>query len=887
MTETLKLLQVEDSKSDAELIVRCLNKAGYEVDWTRVESAEAMRLALERRPWDLVVSDYKLPGFLAPEALQILKKTELDIPFIVVSGTIGEEPAVALMKSGASDYLMKDNLARLPAAVERELREAKAREESRRTTAQLKRSEDRLALALTATDTGTWEYDFASNSFAWSELTRKHLGMGEVKAKSLPDFFDLIHELDRNKVMEGVYRSVDPDSGGFYEKQYRVRTPEHLEQRWVSGWSRVIFDETGRPVRALGVTRDITKQKQVEESLEFQLHLTGCIALQTTDCILVADGDGRVRFLNPAAEKTFGFKLAEYENRGFDEVLCPEAGEESILGRAIRHGKLLHDKEETVFDKDGRAIEVSVSCAPLRLQGVGSGMVFTFRDIRERKRAEQAVRESDARLRQLFESDLIGFIVIDGMRILEANDYFLRMLGYTREEFTRGEVTWKNITAPESTEHSQERIYELLATGICRAFEKEYIHRSGRRVPVVLGSVRLKGPGELRAMSFILDLTEKKELEKQFRQAQKLETVGQLAGGIAHDFNNLLTVIMGYSAMLMDSAEEDPELADPLRQISQAAERAAGLTRQLLMFSRQNRGNPANVRLDAVVAGVEPMIRRLIGEDIRFAVRAVEPGGVTRADQGLLEQVIVNFAVNARDAMPNGGCLGIETGTATMSGGDPLWPEVPQGNYCTLTVMDTGTGMKPEVQARLFEPFFTTKEPGKGTGLGLAVVYGIVKQYAGFIRVESAPGSGTAMRVLLPAVTELPEEQKATEARPTLTGAETVMVVEDEPEVRRFITGLLRAHGYRALEAGTGAEAMELANRHTGEIDILLTDLVLPGMATADLIAGFRVLRPEAKIVSMSGYPERHDRKLSCDVPHLQKPFTAAGLLGKIREVLA
>jgi PAS domain S-box-containing protein len=891
MGEILRVLLLEDSESDAELVVRQLARGGYDVRARRVEDAAATRGALADAQWDLIVSDYRMPDFTAPEALKILQETGQDIPFLIVSGTIGEEVAVAMMKAGASDYLMKGHLTRLAATVDRELRDARLREERRQAIRTLEERESQLALAIEATEMGIFDHDPAAGKTYYSELCKRHLRVPQGAEPILADFLESLHPEDRDRVKNAVDRAFQPESGGRYAETYRLKATDDGEERWISAWGKVFHDEQGKPTRFLGVVRDISERKRAERDLQFQLQLTACITEQSTNCIVLTGRDGRVRFMNPEAERVFGFSFEELAGQCPHDLLHRHpagfSADECPLSRQISSGELIRDSEDVVFHKDGTPIAVSVSCSPLELNGARVGVVTSFSDIRERKRAERALRTSDERFRALFNADVVGILITDGEHIQEANDHFLRILGYSRDEFFAVRKNWRDVTPPDGIDHSLQSFRQYWEQGTLAPFEKEYLRKDGSRVTVLLAAVELSGEPNREMLCFVVDQTERKSLEQQFRQAQKLESIGRLAGGVAHDFNNLLTVILGYSDMVRSGLDPEHPFREPLDQISGAATKASALTRQLLTFSRRNAFEPKIIPIDEVVSGVEKLVRRLIEAPIEVIVSLRAETGLIHADPGQVEQVIVNLAVNARDAMPDGGRLFIETARISVSAGfeaDCL--SVTPGNHIALTVTDTGTGMTPEVQARLFEPFFTTKEPGKGTGLGLSTVYGIVKQCGGSVSVHSAPGLGTSFRVLFPAVEDGWEPAEPIEAEIPLDGNETVLVVEDEPGVRNYVRDMLEAHGYRALDAARGEDAMEIARYYSGIIHLLLTDVVLPGMKGLEVIRQFQALRPGVPVLRMSGYPERFGISPNEDVYLIQKPFTPEALLTRIRRVL-
>jgi nitrogen-specific signal transduction histidine kinase/ActR/RegA family two-component response regulator len=388
-----------------------------------------------------------------------------------------------------------------------------------------------------------------------------------------------------------------------------------------------------------------------------------------------------------------------------------------------------------------------------------------------------------------------------------------------------------------------------------------------------------------------VDITERKQLEEQFMQAQKMEAFGRLAGGVAHDFNNLLTVILGYCELGLQSLEPQEPLREHIEEIHKAGERAAGLTRRLLAFSRQQALAPQVLDLNTLVANLDKLLRRLIGEDIEL-VTIQSPGlGTVKADPGQLEQVIMNLVVNARDAMPQGGKLIIETANADL---DEAYAgrhvTVKPGPYVTLAVSDTGTGMDAGVLAHIFEPFFTTKERGKGTGLGLATVYGMVKQSGGNVWAYSEPGRGTTFKIYLPRLKEIAlEPSPLITCIPLAQGSETILVVEDEEEVRALVRGILQGRGYSVLEASRPSEALATCQHHKGPIHLLLTDVVMPEMSGPELAQRFKGFHSDARVLYMSGYTGDaivHFGILDSANPFVQKPFTTDAFAQKVREVL-
>lgn len=631
----LRVLLVEDSDDDAALVLRALERGGYEVTSERVQTREAMSAALDRQAWDAIVSDYSMPQFDAPSAFRVLSERALDIPFIIVSGTVGEETAVEAMKLGVHDYLLKGKLARLVPAMDRELRESATR--------------------------------------------------------------------------------------------------------------------------------------------------------------------------------------------------------------------------------------------------------------RAHRESESALRQSEGRFRRLAEAGIIGITVADTSgRILEANDAFLNMIGHSREDLVAGELDWASMTPAEWRPLNAVATEHLRAHGFARPWEKEYIRKDGTRIPVLVAVATLEGSQNI---SISLDLSERKRLEQQLRQAQKLDAVGRLAGGVAHDFNNLLSVILTFSTLLMDRTAPGDSARVELEHIATAAQRAATLTRQLLAFGRQQMLEPIVVEVNEALRGLEKIVRPLVGEGIVLTILAAHDLRKVFVDPGQLEQIILNLVVNARDAMPTGGKLTIETANVELDAAYAASHRgVTPGRYVMLAVTDTGTGMDAETRERIFEPFFTTKELGKGTGLGLSTVYGIVEQSRAHIWLYSEPGQGTTFKVYFPSTEHDPAPLSvAPLAATTVRGTETILLVEDEAQVRSSIQAILRPQGYNVLEAQNAGDALLVCEQFTATIHLLLTDVVMPRMSGRQLAERLQPLRPAMKVLYVSGYAENtvvHQGVLESGISFLQKPIMPNALLRKVRDVL-
>jgi PAS domain S-box-containing protein len=542
--------------------------------------------------------------------------------------------------------------------------------------------------------------------------------------------------------------------------------------------------------------------------------------------------------------------------------------------------------------KDGTIIEVEVVSHPLVFSDRKARMVLAI-DVTRRRLAERRIQERTTYLNALVENTPVPLLALDpDQRVQIANPAFVRLFGYSPEEL-RGRNP-DDLIAPDDPKLRTEATgftQDCLNGRPVRATSTRR-RKDGKLVDVEIYGVPLLESGRLIGVYVMYqDLTEQRELSAQLRQSQKMEAVGRLAGGIAHDFNNLLTVILGTSDMLLEDMGEGHPMREELREIRAAGHRAAGLTRQLLAFSRKQVLRPEVLNLNVLVTNAERLLRRLIGEDIEMKTTLTVGLWSVRADPGQIEQAILNLAVNARDAMPGGGKLTLATNNvrldATMA---HRYPEMGPGEYVEIVVSDTGIGMDEDVRSRLFEPFFTTKPAGKGTGLGLSTTYGIVKQSGAFIWAESEPGNGSSFRIYLPRIDAEPlGGSEAAPVGPSTRGNETILLVEDEPEVRALVDRVLRNQGYRVLSASRPSEAIAIASQQSVRLDLIVTDVVMPEMNGAELARRLKTYRRSLPVLYLSGYTAdaigQHG-VLDPGTMFLEKPFRLDVLARKVREAL-
>jgi PAS domain S-box-containing protein len=549
-----------------------------------------------------------------------------------------------------------------------------------------------------------------------------------------------------------------------------------------------------------------------------------------------------------------------------------------------------HKQAEELLRREHEILELRVQ---ERTAELASANLSLQNEVLERKQVEEALRQSEDRFRTIFEKAAYGMVTTkpDG-HFLQVNPAFCHLVGYAQDELLS--MRMSDIIHPSDRERTS-RFLEEINAGRRQLIdaEKRFVRQDGLVVWGHTTAVWLFDINGRPVQSVVLvqDITSRKSLEEQLRQAQKMEAVGRLAGGIAHDFNNLLTAILGHSELLLSSLELEDQLRKDVEEIKKGGEIAAALTKQLLAFSRKQILEPRVVNLNLMVGDMETILRRVIGEDVELITETTHNLGLVKCDPGQMEQIILNLAVNARDAMPKGGQLTIETANLELNEAYvSKHVSVEPGHYVKLIVSDTGCGMEAETRAHMFEPFFTTKTPGRGTGLGLSTVYGIVQQSEGHIDVHSEPGRGTTFTIYFPQVDETMGTTEGIHyTNKAMEGSETILLVEDEEIVRSLVCSVLQAQGYTVLEADSGPEALRISSAHKDPIHLMLTDIVMPHMSGRELANRFSLLRPEMRILYMSGYTDDatiQDSELEPATFLLQKPFTPEVLISRVRLIL-
>jgi two-component system cell cycle sensor histidine kinase/response regulator CckA len=699
------------------------------------------------------------------------------------------------------------------------------------------------------------------------------------------------------------------------------------EGRWTENCGNVVL--TGQPLRFEGnyfhrdrffevqayrpqdgqiacIFRDITQQKTSQAEIEARLEKAGKTVVEynamfegALEGILRTTPDGRILAANPAMSKMFGYDFNSPQPAcGSSLQLWAEQGDRSPFVRLVEEQGYVQGHECRFRRRNGKIVWVSLTCR--KVIGADEKTAYYegfIDDITARKEIEQKLKTSENKFKMAFMTGAHATCIstVKNGVILEVNDRFTDLFGYTRAEAcgtTSDQLGW-------FADGDRDRlISELAAHGRVEEMEFQVRRKNGQLRSMLVSASPFESDGDDLLLSVVRDVTEQKragaervKLEEQFLQAQKLESVGRMAGGIAHDFNNQLTVINGYSDLLLRGCKSGDASREWVDEIRKAGERAVNLVRQLLAFSRKQIFEPKPLYLHQLVSENESMLRRLIGEDIDLDIHPGESEWPVMADPGQLHQVLLNLAVNARDAMPHGGKLTIRTANAEVDEESAAGhPGIEAGSYVSLRVSDTGAGIAKEIQARIFDPFFTTKEPGVGTGLGLSTVYGIVRQLGGSIAMRSEPGHGAEFEIYLPRFAA--EVVRAVET-PGITasagGSETILVVEDQDPVRNLIVVQLKERGYQVLEAANGPDARLLAEHYVGPIHLLITDVVMPHMTGKELADRLRPVRQEMKVLYMSGYaPDVLARRglTESGGSYIAKPFAREALEAKVRELL-
>lgn len=1003
MSEKLRVLYVDDNPHDRDLVNDALAVERSDFELTISADRKEFEGHLDSGEWDIVLSDLNILGYSGLQVIQTVKERSPATPVIIITGTGSEEMAARSIKAGAADYVIKSisHIKRLPESIRKAIQLQKAENEKRRAKAVLKKREAELLRAQHVAHIGSWTFDPAGRMPVWSDEMFCIFGLSPKSGTpSYDDHRQIMHPDDWEVFDTAVQRAVR--EGDEFDLELRILRPDG-EIRYVNTKCEVLRDERGAVAELLGTTQDISERIETEKELRqseerfrqlFENMTSGVAVYEAVD-----NGEDFVfRDFNKAAERIENVSRDKLLGRPVSEVVpgVKEFGVFSVFQRVWRTGQPEYF-EPHIF-RDGQGTDSWREAWVYRL---GSGEVVSiYNDVTGRKRAEEELRESRARLELATSAANIGYW---DWNVVENTVYFSshwkRQLGYENHEladrfeewesrlhrddrnlvmeavsdyledripeyrlefrlrhrdgsyrwiYTRGEKQLDSNGEPcrlvgchvDITERKEaeiklrkakEQLTSLVGklidslivtdhTGAIRFVNKAACEFFGRErgeligapfgFPIILDkifeissqsptgairhaeaqSTRIDWYGEPSYLLSLRDITvrrramdEREKMNKHMQDVERIESIGKLAGGVAHDFNNMLSVITCCGDELLEELHPTDPLHEAAKEIVEAGRRSAALTRQLLAFSRRQTLQPEVLDLNFIVRNIEKMLGRLIGEDIELRTVLAEGLSPVKVDPGQIEQVIVNLAVNARDAMPQGGRLTIETANSVV---DEEYAathvSVTPGEYVMLSITDSGSGMDEETRSKIFEPFFTTKEKGRGTGLGLSTAYGIVKQSGGYIWVYSEPGQGSTFKIYLPESSEALTGEKVRGTDDSIKGnGQMILVVEDDPSVRLICEKILKVLHYRVVTAANGGEALLLVEEKNLCPDLIVTDVVMPEMSGQVLIDRLRKNRPDLKVLYMSGYTDDsivHHGILEAGVPFIQKPFSKSKL---------
>jgi PAS domain S-box-containing protein len=756
----------------------------------------------------------------------------------------------------------------------------------------IRKSETRLNEAQHQGKMGDWETDIATNVLSWSDEVYAIFGMNPDRniMIKVDDFISKIHPNDRQRVQNFIKESIDKAYDS-WKIEYRIIL-DSGEEKHIFVSALVEKNDEGKPVRRRGIVQDITERKQAEEALRISEEKFKALSEQsiTGNCLIQ---DGKFIYVNPRLAEIFAFSQDEMIGLTVLDLVVERDRDMVTENIRKRMSGEISSMSYTfsALKKDGSEVPMEVYGSVMLYHG-RPAIMATLLDITERKKAEDALIASEKKFRDLLENIQLIAVILDlNGNIIFCNDYLLRLTGWLRDE-TIGR-SWFDIFLPEDVRGYVKSVFRAnIARGTMLNNENPIVTRQGTLRQIVWNiAVLHDSDGNIAGTASIgIDVTEHRMLEEQLRQAQKMESVGHLAGGIAHDFNNILSAIVGYAHLTLLRMKDNDLSRVNIEHILAASGRAASLIQSLLAFSRKQIILLKLVDINEIIYDIKTMLSRIIGEDIDFKADTAVKRLIVKADKSQIEQALMNLATNARDAMPHGGILTISAEEVEIDGrfiqmhqfGEP-------GRYAVITVADTGVGMDEKTKKNIFEPFFTTKEVGKGTGLGLAMVYGAIKQHNGYINVYSEPGKGTTFKIYLPLTgsDEQPAEKKGTST--VSSGSETILLVEDEETVRVIMRSLLEESGYRVLEAMDGEDGLRLFKENSEKINLILSDIIMPKIQGPEMYEEIKKIAPDIKIIFISGYPADFiDQKSFSEKEKdiIDKPVIPDELLRKIREVL-
>lgn len=856
------------------MVVAQLQSAGFDPAWNRVETEPDFLAEIKKRP-DIILSDYSMPQFTGLRAVELLKKSGLDIPFILISGTVGEEIAVEAMRRGATDYLLKDRIARLGVAVEQALEKKRLRDERKRVQESLNLFRtliDRSSDGINVIDPDTGRF------LDVNEATCEQLGYSreEMLAMSVPDI-----EATGSLKSTWLRNLEEMQKAGF-------RITESLHRR--KDGSTFPVEVNVRYIRLdrsylVAVVRDITGRKQAEEVLRESEERFRQLAENIDEVFWLTNPvKSEMLYISPAYEKIWGRRCEDLcaSPHTWLDAIHPEDCERIRHAATKKQEEGTYDEEYRIIQPDGSIRWIRDRAFPVRnASGEIQRIAGVARDITEGRQATERIQEQAALLDKAHDAILVRDL--EG-RILFWNKGAERIYGWTREEAMASHIS--------GIIRKNEEAYNAVLKDGEWSGELQKASKDGRKLIVESRWTLLRDRKGSPKSIFVIatDITERKKIEAQFLRAQRMESIGTLAGGVAHDLNNILAPIM-MSIEILKDASRDPQSQNILNTLEVSAQRGADIVRQILSFARGMDGNRIEVQPKHLLKDIEDIIRSTFPKNIQWELSVPYDTWTVLGDPTQLHQILLNLCVNARDAMPDGGLLRINVESRMLDGEcAAMHLQAKPGPSVIISVQDTGTGMTPEVMDKIFDPFFTTKEIGHGTGLGLSTVMAIVTSHEAGINVCSEPGKGTTFRLYLPAVNSC-ESGSGPKAEVSLPrgNRETVLLIDDEASILTITSQTLEAFGYQVLTASNGAAAVAIYAQRQDEIAVVITDMMMPLMDGRATVYAMKEINPVVKIIAASGLNSKADVSTASDAGaknFLSKPYSAETLLKTLRAVL-
>lgn len=878
----LRVLYLEDSPRDVELVREMLMDGGYELNLDSTPKKDEFASFLRTSAYDIVLADFRVPHFDAFGALKMALEISPNVPFICVSGSIGEETAIDLIRKGAVDYVSKDQLVRLPSVVKRALEEVKEKELRLRAEETLRESEERYRLLFDSSMDGVLLTAPAGIIYSANRAACKMFQRTE-------DEICLVGQ-------DGIIDSTDPRStvaleeldisGKFFGELTLLRKDG---SKFPAEISTVVFRNNRGEVRSSMIIRDITERVRAEDELR-KLFIA---VEQSPVSIFITDTEGKIEYVNSKFTEATGYTQREIFGRNPRVLKSGETNIETYkrFWDTIKSGKEwrgeFHNKR-----KNGELYWDSVRVSPIiDNNGTITNFLAIQEDITERKKMEKELQESELKYRKFFEEDLTAdYIATPEGRILECNPAFMRIFGFNSAEEAKDETM---TSLYPTVEQRAQMIRALKRSGKLEYYELDLVRKDGKRIHVVENVIGdYDESGELvQIKGYIFDDTNRKDLERQVIQSQKLESLGTLASGVAHDFNNILGIILGH-ASLIGALQGDPKKLDmSVDAIRKATNRGASLVKQLLTFARKTESIMQSVQINDVVREISRLLEEAFPKTIVVTMELTPDLPSVIADVTQIHQVLLNLCVNARDAMPKGGTLKLTTSYLEGEAVTSRFPSAPNGRFVFIRVSDTGMGMTQATKDRIFEPFFTTKDIDKGTGLGLALVHSIVINHSGYIDVDTEQGRGTTFNIILPVQISKREVEdvKEEELQEVAGGSETILIIEDEEKLVELMMQILEKKGYKVYTAMDGLEGIELFAHHRNEIAAIISDLGLPKLGGEDVFKKIHALNPAVKLAIASGYIDpsvKANLRRSGVTQFIEKPYLPQEILKTIRRLI-